>query len=169
MLLYQKHGENLETNPPTHGCLHPRWQKQHKHKHLSREEWSALWQIEQCSIEPMNAKSSGHMTTLDKWTVRALFLDLKLYLKRTSVVFHSHKLLEGENLTGKQKLVFETDISSITMAMIVANGMCFVQLASQIPQIVVGFGFDDQTDCNCFVSMLKWPMHCNDVSQVTDE
>ena len=69
MLLYQKHGENLETDPPTYGCLHPRWQKQHKHKQLSKEEWSAPWQIEQLSIEPMNAKSSGHMTTLDKWTV----------------------------------------------------------------------------------------------------
>ena len=69
MLLYQKHGENLETEPPTYGCLHPRWQKQHKDKQLSTEQWSALWQIEQCSIEPMNAKSSSHMTALDKWTV----------------------------------------------------------------------------------------------------
>ena len=69
MLLYQKHGENLETDPPTYGCLHPRWQKQHKDKQLSTEEWSALWQIEQCSFKPIKAKSSGHMTTLDKWTV----------------------------------------------------------------------------------------------------
>ena len=70
LLLYQKHGENLETEPPTYGSLHPRWQKQHKHKQLSTQEWSALWQIEQCSFKPMKAKSLGHMTTLDKWTVR---------------------------------------------------------------------------------------------------
>ncbi|DBA88389.1 TPA: hypothetical protein ACH3X2_004883 [Trebouxia sp. C0005] len=72
MYYLQKHGENLEADPPIYGCLHPKWQKQHKDKLLSKEEWSALWQIEQCSMDPINPKSSHHMTSLDKWTVSAL-------------------------------------------------------------------------------------------------
>ena len=56
MYYLQKHGENLEADPPIYGCLHPKWQKQHKDKLLSKEEWSALWQIEQCSMEPINPK-----------------------------------------------------------------------------------------------------------------
>lgn len=73
MLYYlQKHGENLETDPASYGCLHPKWQKQHKDKLLSKEDWSALWQVELCSMEPINPKSSHHMTSLDKWTVSAV-------------------------------------------------------------------------------------------------
>lgn len=69
MYYLQKHGENLETAPASYGCLHPKWQKRHKAKQLSTEEWSALWQVEQCSMEPINPKTSHHMTSLDKWTV----------------------------------------------------------------------------------------------------
>ena len=72
MYYLQKHGENLEADPPTYGCLHPRWKKQHKSKLLSKEELTALWQLEQCSMAPINPKSSHHMTSLDKWTVSAL-------------------------------------------------------------------------------------------------
>ncbi|KAL0024858.1 hypothetical protein WJX79_006805 [Trebouxia sp. C0005] len=68
MYYLQKHGENLETAPASYGCLHPKWQKRHKAKQLSTEEWSALWQVEQCSMEPINPKTSHHMTSLDKWT-----------------------------------------------------------------------------------------------------
>ncbi|DBA66817.1 TPA: hypothetical protein ACH3X2_001953 [Trebouxia sp. C0005] len=69
MYYLQKHGENLETAPASYGCLHPKWQKRHKAKQLSTEEWSALWQVEQCSMEPINPKTSHHMTSLDKWTI----------------------------------------------------------------------------------------------------
>ena len=71
MLYLQKHGENLETDPPFYGCLHPKWQKQHKDKSLSVEEWTLLWQAEMCVMKPINAKTSHHMTSLDKWTVSA--------------------------------------------------------------------------------------------------
>ncbi len=54
MYYLQKHGENLEADPPVHGCLHPKWQKQHKDKSLSVEEWSLLWQAEMCAMKPIN-------------------------------------------------------------------------------------------------------------------
>ena len=69
MYYLQKHGENLEADPPVYGCLHPKWQKQHKDKSLSVEEWSLLWQAEMCAMKPINPKPSHHMTSLDKWTV----------------------------------------------------------------------------------------------------
>ena len=69
MWYLQKHGENLESDPPSYGCLHPKWQKQHKDKSLSMEEWTLLWQAEMCAMKPINAKTSHHMTSLDKWTV----------------------------------------------------------------------------------------------------
>ena len=78
---YQKHGENLESDPPAYGCLHPKWQKQHKDKQLSREELSRLWQIEQCNLEPINPKSSHHMTSLDKWTVSACHSNLHILVE----------------------------------------------------------------------------------------
>ena len=71
MYYLQKHGENLEADPPIYGCLHPRWQKEHRDKDLSVEEWSLLWQAEMCAMKPINPKSSHHMTSLDKWTVSA--------------------------------------------------------------------------------------------------
>ena len=80
MYYLQKHGENLEADPPIYGCLHPKWQKQYKNKLLSKEEWSALWQIEQCSMEPSNPKSSHHMTSLDKWTVSVRSAQLVVYI-----------------------------------------------------------------------------------------
>ena len=80
MYYLQKHGENLEADPPIYGCLHPKWQKQYKNKLLSKEEWSALWQIEQCSMEPINPKSSHHMTSLDKWTVSVRSAQLVVYI-----------------------------------------------------------------------------------------
>lgn len=65
---YQKHGENLEREPPCYGCLHPKWQKQYKDKQLTREELARLWQIEKCYIESVDPKASHHMISLDKWT-----------------------------------------------------------------------------------------------------
>lgn len=87
---YQKHGENLESDPPSYGCLHPKWQKQHKDKLLSKEDLSKLWQIEQCCMEPINPKTSHHMTSLDKWTVSLCSLAVieHLCIGRKSDIVH---------------------------------------------------------------------------------
>ena len=69
MWYLQKHGENVETDPPSYGCLHPKWQRQHKDRSLSVEGWSLLWQAEMCAMKPINPKTSHHMTSLDKWMV----------------------------------------------------------------------------------------------------
>lgn len=93
MYYLQKHGENLETAPASYGCLHPKWQKQRKGKQLSTQEWSALWQVEQCSMEPINPKTSHHMTSLDKWTVSALFVSSQMSrLAACMTTSHIHTL-----------------------------------------------------------------------------
>ncbi len=82
MWYLQKHGDNLEIDPPSYGCLHPKWQRQHKDKSLSVEEWSLLWEAEMCAMKPINPKTSHHMTSLDKWTVSAqsaFVVDFKLH------------------------------------------------------------------------------------------
>ena len=43
----------METDCPPYGCLHPMWQRQHKDKSLSVEEWPLLWQAEMSGINPI--------------------------------------------------------------------------------------------------------------------
>jgi len=149
MWYLQKHGENLETDPPSYGCLHPKWQKQHKDKSLSVEEWSLLWQAEMCAMKPVKAKTSHHMTSLDKWTVSAQYMCCLLCrLAAEHVLLATQDWCQGDlTCTPAKHAEFLTHIFEEALASTLADPWRYYQTtASSVTSKLLdrhGYGDDD--------------------------